>query len=211
MKKALNILFLSSWYPSRAHTTNGNFIKRHAETISLKHKLFVLYVQSDINAKNIDINDQVISENLREITIYYPKVSSGIFSAIKKFYWNLKAYNIGLKLLPEIDLIHGNVIYPVSIWALWLRNKLKKPLVFTEHWSGYFDQNWNNLSFFSKLIINASIKRIAEISVVSEELKLNMIKRNLSCNYNIIGNVIDTNLFKPNSELKTDRFIFLHV
>ena len=74
MKKALNILFLSSWYPSRAHTTNGNFIKRHAEAISLKHKLFVLYVQSDINAKKIDINDQVVSENPKKQLSFVPKM-----------------------------------------------------------------------------------------------------------------------------------------
>ena len=211
MKKALNILFLSSWYPSRVHTTNGNFIKRHAEAIALKHKLFLIYVQSDLNTKTIEVQDHIVSDNLREIIIYYPKVSSGIFSSIKKFYWNLKAYNIGLKLLPEIDIIHGNIIYPVAIWALWLRFKLQKPLVFTEHWSGFFDQNWKNLSFITKLIIRTAVKRIKEITVVSEDLKLNMLKKGLNNKYRVIGNVIDTMLFIPKPELKSDKFIFLHV
>ncbi|HIF14067.1 MAG TPA: glycosyltransferase family 4 protein [Bacteroidetes bacterium] len=211
MIKAFNILFLSSWYPSRAHTTNGNFIKRHAEAIALKHKVFLLYVQSDINAKTIELDDNRVSKNLREIIIYYPRVTPGLFSTLKKFYWNVKAYKVGLKLLPEIAIIHGNVIYPVAIWALWLRFKLNKPLIFTEHWSGYFDQNWKGLSFITKLIIRSAVKRINEIISVSEDLKTNMLKRRLKNNYSIIGNVIDTSIFVPKPPLKTNKFIFLHV
>ena len=41
-----NVLFISSWYPSKEHPTLGNFVQRHAEAINPFVNLFVVYVTS---------------------------------------------------------------------------------------------------------------------------------------------------------------------
>ena len=122
MKGRLNILFLSSWYPSRVHRTNGNFIKRHAKAISLKNNILSLYVQSDENINQIEVVNNKISDHFSEFFIFYPKVKDrlSIFNIIKKLYWNIRCYKKALLLIPGVDIIHGNVLFPVILWAYWL-------------------------------------------------------------------------------------------
>ena len=36
-----NVLFLSSWFPSRVHTTLGNFVKYHAHSSAKFNNIFV--------------------------------------------------------------------------------------------------------------------------------------------------------------------------
>ena len=46
LKKKLHILFLCGWYPSSVLPQNGDFIMRHAEAVSSKHKVSVLHIIS---------------------------------------------------------------------------------------------------------------------------------------------------------------------
>ena len=47
-----NVLFLSSWYPSRVHTTLGNFVRYHALAASKYNSINVLYIVADDNVKD---------------------------------------------------------------------------------------------------------------------------------------------------------------
>ena len=48
-------LFLSSWYPSRVHTTLGNFKRYHALAASKYNTINVLYIVADDNVKDYEI------------------------------------------------------------------------------------------------------------------------------------------------------------
>ena len=43
----LRILFLSSWFPDRNQPTLGNFVKRHAQAVALKHDVVVVHAVAD--------------------------------------------------------------------------------------------------------------------------------------------------------------------
>ena len=59
MNSELHVLFLCGWYPSRVSPTNGDFIERHAEAVSQKHKVSILHIITDINlAQDIEINSE---------------------------------------------------------------------------------------------------------------------------------------------------------
>ena len=62
-----NVLFLSSWYPSRVHTTLGNFVRYHALAASKYNSINVLYIVADDNVKDYEIkfgpNVTVIAED----------------------------------------------------------------------------------------------------------------------------------------------------
>ena len=54
------VLWLVSWYPNRLAPFNGDFIKRHAEAVSLYHDVQVIYVVRDTNGlltKDVDIEE----------------------------------------------------------------------------------------------------------------------------------------------------------
>ena len=55
MKKNLHILFLCGWYPSKVLPKNGDFIMRHAKTVSSKHTVSVLHIISKIGLLNTEI------------------------------------------------------------------------------------------------------------------------------------------------------------
>ena len=86
-KNKLHILFLSSWYPSRVFPTNGDFVKRHAETMAIEHEITVIHVVTDdTNNKKIEIVDKQIN-NVRTIIAYVPSKN-----AVYKFYNFYKTY-----------------------------------------------------------------------------------------------------------------------
>ena len=51
-----NILFLSSWFPSKVHSTLGNFVKYHALSASKFNNIHVLYIVADESVKNYQID-----------------------------------------------------------------------------------------------------------------------------------------------------------
>lgn len=67
------ILFLASWYPSRVNAFDGDFIERHAKSISLYNKVYVIYVVKDQNIKDGKIAiEKETSGNLVTYKAYYP-------------------------------------------------------------------------------------------------------------------------------------------
>ena len=60
--KRHKILFISSWFPNKLEPTNGNFVQRHAEAVSLLHDVEVLHAIGYFNEKEKFVfDDQVIN------------------------------------------------------------------------------------------------------------------------------------------------------
>ncbi|MBL7878650.1 MAG: hypothetical protein JNN23_02125, partial [Chryseobacterium gambrini] len=43
----MQVLFISSWFPNKLEPTNGNFVQRHAEAVSLLHDVEILHTIGD--------------------------------------------------------------------------------------------------------------------------------------------------------------------
>ena len=84
-----NILFLSSWYPSKVHRTLGNFVQYHANAISLKHRVFVLYVVP--HKDGFEVTNEVV-KNVDTTIVYFNR---GKF----KYLNYLIAFRKGLSIL----------------------------------------------------------------------------------------------------------------
>ena len=67
-----NVLFLSSWYPSRVHTTLGNFVRYHALAASKYIKINVLYIVADDNVKDYEIKS-FQDEELKTTIVYFKR------------------------------------------------------------------------------------------------------------------------------------------
>ena len=70
-----NVLFLSSWYPSRVHNTLGNFVKYHALASSKYNSINVLYIVADDKVKNYEI-DYFKDHEIATTIVYFKR---GIF------------------------------------------------------------------------------------------------------------------------------------
>jgi len=110
------------------------------------------------------------------------------------------------------DIIHANVLLPVGLLFLLLKQFRKIPFVFTEHWTGYLPGDSVKIGkkdlFLSRLIA----RRAAMIMPVSNDLKNAMINLKLYGNYRVIPNVVNEDFFKPLiKESIHDKVKFLHV
>ena len=212
-----HILFICSWYPHLDNPTSGIFIKRHAECIALTHKVTVVYTKSSslVAKETLTITE---TGNLREIILLYPKISSTIpiIKELKKLNtytrYLLKCIDIAQKK-QAINIIHLNVIFPACIPTLKLIKQLKCPLFITEQWSGYFPEDGRYQGFIMKYYTKKIIAKAHTIITVSDYLAQLMKHHNLPGNYQVVPNVIDTDLFSPVAINKKNQELiqFIHI
>ena len=204
-----NVLFLSSWYPSRIHTTLGNFVRYHALAASKYNSINVLYIVADDNVKDYEI--KYFQDHELKTTIVYFK--RGIFKYLNYFVAFTKGFHfVKEKNKLKFDIVHMNIMHP-GIWqALYLKWRYKIPYVVSENWHGFQDLAKYNLSFLEMKLIKLGFRFSSVISPVSKQLKNCMINANYQAKYQIIPNVVDTDKFHI-GELDTNKnnFTFLHV
>ncbi len=212
----LNVLFLSSWYPTKESPTNGNFVKRHAEAVALCHNVSVIYVCSDENISQIKIEESN-SDGLYTIIAYYPKVKNKIpfISQYLKYKRYLKAFEVAYEILKNKigtpHITHLNIVFPAGLLAFHLKSKYKIPFVTTEHWTGYMP---SDNSYRGVILKNNTSKIIAEsshITTVSEQLKESMITHGLNGKYSSVPNVVDTEVFNILPAITKKDTTFLHI
>lgn len=207
-KSPLHILFLSSWFPNRTHSTLGNFVERHAESVALLHDVTVLHIVFDANNASLFEIEEEQKRRVRRVTVY---CKPGIFKWLIKY----KGFKTGLRHLDtsgkkKFDIIHHNVIWKDGWQALLLRKWWKIPLVITEHWTGYDPVRRKEQSMLLRQFSALVARKANLICPVSHDLKNKMIQFGLKGKYAVVPNVVDTNLFTPGVRDATC-LNFLHV
>lgn len=204
MTKKLNILFLSSWYPSRILPMNGDFIQRHAEAVALLHQVTLIHVITDPKVtENIEISENTI--NKVRTLIAYVKPSK------LKYLRFLIAYKLLLKKAGTFDLIHVNKFFPIGILAIYFNYIKGVKFLLSEHHHIYqepYNQKIGSIEkFFSKWIT----KKASFVCPVSKHLATAMQSFGLEGNYKVVPNVIKTDVFYSKKKKNKEVFTLLHV
>lgn len=198
-------MFLCSWYPSRIFSNNGDFIQRQAKSVSAKHKVSVIHIVSDPDLTKLEIETKTHG-NLTEHIAY---VKSTSFILLKWWRFWLAYQNI-LKKVERFDMVHVHRLFPMGIFALYLKRSKKVPYIISEHWTGYHFTEHKPLSWFEKYFSKRIAKNAYTICPVSEDLQRSMIRTGLKGTYKPIPNVVNTNVFKPIAQ-KNKEFIICHI
>jgi len=217
-----NVLFLASWYPSKVDPFDGDFIERHAKSISLSNRVFVIYVVKDPSIKNQETTvDKEISENLISYKGYYPYSKSKIkwIEKVHSNFWSFKLYNRIFKtLMSEYgmpDIVHLNVLMKAGLFALRLKKKYRLPYVLSENWTGYYPERkdgFRQQSSFYKFLSKIIYKNCGLPLPVTKDLgkKMNELF-GIEKPFAVIPNVVDTAIFYPSFENNTAKKRFIHV
>lgn len=215
----IRVLMLSPWYPHKYDSMPGLFVQRHAQAISSQCDVCVLYIHADenLNSKKI-ILEKDIDGSLAEYRIYYKKttITTPIISFFLKFFWYYKAYRFGLKKIleekKEFDIIHVNILTRTALVAYIIGKKLKIPYVITEHWSRYLPIRNEYHGVFRKMITRFVVSKAKAILPVTENLKNAMLAHKLNnINYQVIPNVVDTELFCRKEKYANSKKQIVHV
>ncbi len=186
--------------------TNGDFIQRHAEAVTLKNKVTALHIISDKQAKvSVVITDEIIND-VRTL-IAYVKFTKNPFL---KWFRFIKAFKKVYMKIQPIDVIHVNRIYPLGVFAWYLKYYRNKPFIVSEHWTGFLKKRGASISRLEKWVSKKIVKSATYVCPVSQNLADSMKELGLNGKYKVVPNVVDTNLFVPKIN-KRDQFTLLHV
>lgn len=204
--RKFKILFISSWFPNKLEPTNGNFVQRHAEAVSLLHDVEILHAIGDFNQKEKFVFDDKIINGIRTLIVYYKNSKN----PLQNFLRRMKAYKLGFKKMEKPDLVHANILHNSMFFAVSLKRKYGIPFVVSEHWSAFQEINHDKLSKSSKFLAKKIANKAAFILPVTENLISGLRKLGVETPMKVIGNVVDTDLFCVNEKQKV-KFTFLHV
>ena len=199
-KNRMQILYLTSWYPTKENPSVGIFIKEHAKAIHLSGNSIVVIavlVELSTSVFSKKITEFVDNDGVRTIEIRLgSRYKDILYHLIPIQYYICKhTYNTFLSNNFTPDIIHSNVIFPAGIIGHWLARDLKKPYVLTEHWSriaGLLKKPV--LSFWAK----NSFKNASKIMPVSAFLQ-NRISKLIpqldTSKFAVVGNIVDVSTF----------------
>lgn len=200
------ILFISSWFPSKIEPTNGNFVQRHAEAVSLLHDVEILHAIGDSAQKETYLFNKQLINGIRTLTIYYRHTKNPLLN----FYRRMKSYQKGFAKMEKPDLVHANILHQSMLFAVYLKRKYQIPFLVSEHWSGFLKMNRFKLSKIQLLIAKIIAKYADYILPVSQYLKHDLKDLGFLNRLDVVENVVDTNLFCVKNEMKK-KFVFLHI
>ena len=204
MKK--NILFISSWFPNKLEPTNGNFVQRHAEAVSLFHNVEILHAIGDFNQKEKFVFDDEKINGIRTLIVYYKNSKN----PLQNFLRRMKAYQLGFKKIQKPDLVHGNVLHNNLLFAVYLKKKFGIPFVVTEHWTALREINRNKLPFQKKMIAKFIGNQSSMLLPVSKDLEKGLKSLPIKTKMKVVPNVVDDTVFKPKTS-ENEKITFIHV
>lgn len=215
-----DILWLVSWYPDKLSPYNGDFIKRHAEAVSLYHRVKVIYVVRDAAGKMTRdvLTEEITDQQLSETIIYYyspayPFFLNKLFSERKYRRVYRKAISSYITKNGKPDLVHVHMAMKAGVIALWMKRTMAIPFVVSEHWSGFLDEareKFDQLPFYFRLLWKQIIRKADGCSTVSQYLGSAVKKKFPFIDTAIIPNVVDTSVFYPAGEERKD-LKFIHI
>ncbi|EJL73627.1 glycosyltransferase [Chryseobacterium populi] len=204
----MKVLFISSWFPNKLEPTNGNFVQRHAEAVSLLHDVEILHAIGDFNQKEKFVFDDQVINGIRTLIIYYKNSKNPALN----FLTRMKAYSLGFSRMKRPDLVHANVLHNNMLFAVYLKKKLGIPFVVTEHWTAFQEENLHTTSSSIKRIARYIAGNAGYIFPVSNNLKESLKLLGITTPMKVISNVVDTEIFTIKPKVQNQGLVhFLHV
>ncbi|MFN3950849.1 MAG: glycosyltransferase [Thermaurantimonas sp.] len=197
------VFWITPWYPSRIHATLGNFVERHTRVASRRAEIYLLHFFSSSHS-----NNQI--EPIKEAG----------FQGHHYFYKNSMTGKVRLfiHLIQQLRtrsartaIVHLTIFHETYWIAVLCRLIIRKPVVCTEHWTGYHNGKFQELPLWRRMMIRWSSGFVDEFLPVTKHLGQCMVQcfhRRIS--YSVLPNVVDTQVFTPGAE-GGKKFDFVHI
>lgn len=210
-----NILWLCSWYPNEDHPYDGDFIQRHAQAVSQLHKIDVLYVHKcDHDQYDSSFQTNKRSDQLTE-HIYFNQVKKN--NLWSKLIGLINYYRIHVNFIKQHgkpDLIHAQIPIKAGVVALLFKWLYKIPYIVTEHYgiyNPYLDDHFKTRNFAYRFTTKLVLKYADRLTTVSHSLGEDINDWVLKKKYDVVPNVVDTNVFHFEERTPHQTFQFLHI
>lgn len=205
----LKVIWLCSWYPNSIDKFRGDFIQRQAVATSAYCNLDIVHIAESTHVEN---NTVQVNENLKEHLFYIPKKNKFIYWLhwIKLHEQFIKKY---IQQYGKPHCIHVHVAMPSGIIAWWWKKRYNINFLLSEHYgiynrdvSDHFKTRSLLYQFFTKKIIQHCKKLITVSNSLGDDMNKMVVKKD----FNVIPNVVNTNLFTYENNTN-EIFTFIHV
>lgn len=219
----VKVLWLASWFPNAYKPLAGDFIKRHAEAVSIFQSIHVIHVER-INdnkkkiSKKVELTDELfpgLSYTIRYYTILYLFGIERIYSypySLWLYHSQIKCY---IKENGKPDILHVHIALRCGLVALYYKWIYGIPYLITEQFTGYLTGTRHyqkGISFFSRFLLRFIFRNAEVVTPVSETLGQALHDRFKIKRVKVIHNVVNTSIFYPlvNQAEKTVP-VFIHI
>lgn len=204
----MNVLFITSWYPTKENSISGIFVKRYVDCMKKFCNVNVFHPVPVIDLEQKNISEIKSYDNVNVYTFYYRVNSANSFyekllNIIIEYKTQYFGFKKALEKFGNPDLVHVQVIYPFGWLALFLFYTKNIPYIITEHWTGYTKKSNTYEGKRRKFLTKKIAKHASCITTVSESLCKAMKYHGLKNNYYVIPNVVNTNPKKTPKPNKT--------
>jgi L-malate glycosyltransferase len=191
----LNVLFVTSWYPSEQHPLDGIFIREYAKAVSLKHNVAVFYPSMYPIARQ-HYDDEGIPT--LKTGLYYrlrgPKILRYLIMALAmlRYLWRGMRDITKMRRTFHPDLIHLHIVYPAGLIALFASIRYRIPLILSEQTNPFSVYMTNPPK---RWLIRRVMHRARVITSISGFLQRQLEHYGATGPFDIVPNVVDTDLF----------------
>lgn len=191
---SIRVLHITNWYPTENNSLDGIWIKNQIECLPdrVVSDVVHLSVESSVSLKTIKTTVPGLRWQIPSRSWLLIEIITSLCLA-----WILL---VKVKL-SRYDLINFHIAYPLCVFLKIFRFFIKKPIIINEHWSAYhLDFGVADPNRLSR--VRSIFKPDLTLITVSKALATDIFKfsgkENL--NFHVVPNVVDTNVFRFESQ-----------
>ncbi len=197
----LKVLFITPWYPSKENAVNGIFVKEHAKAVSLYNDIVMLHIlETHSPSKNRHETSDRLEDGIRTIRI---KIRKSVIPKTTCFIYLFSIWKILRKILREgfrPDVIHAH-IFSAGVPAVIIGKLFRIPVVITEHFGAFVCRTLSKRQIKQARF---AMRRAKMILPVSDALRKGIELHEINNRFQIVPNVVDTNIFHYDVQSKKD-------
>jgi glycosyltransferase involved in cell wall biosynthesis len=183
---ANQILIIASWYPNKHDVQWGIFHRLLFQNLPQETSCQLIHIyKSDVDSEEI-IRDA--KGNLKEILIGF-KPYKGSLSFLNIWLRKQKLESALKRHTLKPDLVHLMAAFPMG-WPLLLSRLSKKPLIYSESWSGWLPGRNLSRTFLQKLLLKNLCSISKKVLPVSDVLLRGMRTLSGCGTFEILPNII---------------------
>jgi glycosyltransferase involved in cell wall biosynthesis len=219
----MNVLWLTSWYPSKASMLSGDFIERHAQASALVNHTYVIHVVKDNTGsiKKATREEKKYPEKQLTAVIYYYPSFKHLGGFIDSILSNIYFLRLHKKAYQEYKRVHGKpagILVQVGIKAgiiALLRKRFSGiPYILFERWTGFLqnaEPNFKQQPFLLRSLWRSVLKNAREL-VTASKFFGEYFKKNFGArSYSVVPNYINSELFYFIDKAGGPHFNFIHI
>ncbi len=195
----MNVLFITSWYPTRDFAYGGVFVREHAKAVRASgNEVVVLHVAGSFKGRHglwmmEEELDTELSEGIPAYHVHHRSLPLP-GTSFPLYLWSvLRAFERMSTNGFRPDVIHAH-IYAAGVPAVMIGKRNGIPVVVTEHFSGFPQRT---LGRVEAMKARFAFRRASRVLPVSMFLQRAISAYGIESRFELVPNVVDTSLFYP--------------